>query len=104
MRPFAYERATGPAAAVRAASAGATDAHVRAHIQYLAGGTTLVDLMKLRSRTGAADRSAPARAATARHRGGTPHIETTLAPGDLITGFFVPAGPWTRRSASHKGT
>jgi xanthine dehydrogenase YagS FAD-binding subunit len=28
----------------------------------------------------------------------TPHIETVLKPGDLITGFFVPAGPWTRRS------
>lgn len=27
-----------------------------------------------------------------------PHIETTLAPGELITGFLVPAGPWTRRS------
>jgi xanthine dehydrogenase YagS FAD-binding subunit len=30
--------------------------------------------------------------------GSTPHIETTLAPGDLITGFFIPAGPHTRRS------
>jgi len=30
--------------------------------------------------------------------GETPHIETTLAPGELITGFVVPAGPWTRRS------
>jgi xanthine dehydrogenase YagS FAD-binding subunit len=28
----------------------------------------------------------------------TPHIETTLVPGDLITGFKVPSGPWTRRS------
>ncbi|HEY1639041.1 MAG TPA: xanthine dehydrogenase family protein subunit M [Rhizomicrobium sp.] len=28
----------------------------------------------------------------------TPHIETVLAPGDLITGFFVPAAPYTRRS------
>jgi xanthine dehydrogenase YagS FAD-binding subunit len=27
-----------------------------------------------------------------------PHVETTLAPGELITGFTVPAGPWTRRS------
>jgi xanthine dehydrogenase YagS FAD-binding subunit len=27
-----------------------------------------------------------------------PHKETTLAPGELITGFHVPAGPWTRRS------
>ena len=30
--------------------------------------------------------------------GNTPHIETTLTPGELITGFYVPAGPWTRRS------
>jgi xanthine dehydrogenase YagS FAD-binding subunit len=30
--------------------------------------------------------------------GDTPHIETNLAPGELITGFSVPAGPWTRRS------
>ena len=29
----------------------------------------------------------------------TPEAETVLAPGDLITGFVVPAGPWTRRSA-----
>jgi xanthine dehydrogenase YagS FAD-binding subunit len=28
----------------------------------------------------------------------TPHIETVLDPGDIITGFMVPAGPWTRRS------
>jgi xanthine dehydrogenase YagS FAD-binding subunit len=30
--------------------------------------------------------------------GNTPHIETSLAPGDLITAIEVPAGPWTRRS------
>jgi xanthine dehydrogenase YagS FAD-binding subunit len=30
--------------------------------------------------------------------GVTPERETTLAPGELITGFAVPAGPWTRRS------
>src|SRR5580704_9161720 len=29
--------------------------------------------------------------------GATPNVETALAPGDLITGFNVPAGPWTRR-------
>lgn len=29
----------------------------------------------------------------------TPEIETVLTPGELITGFVVPAGPWTRRSA-----
>jgi len=30
--------------------------------------------------------------------GSTPHLETTLRPGDLITGFFVPAGAWTKNS------
>jgi xanthine dehydrogenase YagS FAD-binding subunit len=30
--------------------------------------------------------------------GETPHIETNLQPGELITGFQLPAGPWTRRS------
>ena len=27
-----------------------------------------------------------------------PEVETVLQPGELITGFLVPAGPWTRRS------
>jgi xanthine dehydrogenase YagS FAD-binding subunit len=30
--------------------------------------------------------------------GKTPEIETNLKPGELILGFTVPAGPWTRRS------
>ncbi|MBS0334055.1 MAG: xanthine dehydrogenase family protein subunit M [Proteobacteria bacterium] len=30
--------------------------------------------------------------------GETPHLETTLAPGELITGFSAPATPWARRS------
>jgi xanthine dehydrogenase YagS FAD-binding subunit len=30
--------------------------------------------------------------------GSTPHVETQLAPGELIVGFSIPAGPWTRRS------
>jgi xanthine dehydrogenase YagS FAD-binding subunit len=30
--------------------------------------------------------------------GDTPHLETTLQPGEIITGFHVPSGPWTRRS------
>ncbi len=30
--------------------------------------------------------------------GDTPHVETVLLPGELITNFTVPAGPWTRRS------
>jgi xanthine dehydrogenase YagS FAD-binding subunit len=28
----------------------------------------------------------------------TPHVETTLAPGELITSFNVPAGAWAKRS------
>ena len=30
--------------------------------------------------------------------GSTPHVETILKPGELITGLTVPAGPWTHRS------
>jgi xanthine dehydrogenase YagS FAD-binding subunit len=30
--------------------------------------------------------------------GDQPNVETTLAPGELIRAFFVPARPWTRRS------
>lgn len=33
-----------------------------------------------------------------REPGDTPHIETTLRPGELVTSVFIPAGPWTRRS------
>ena len=33
------------------------------------------------------------------HRGpDDPNLETVLHPGEFITGFFVPAGAWTRRS------
>jgi xanthine dehydrogenase YagS FAD-binding subunit len=30
--------------------------------------------------------------------GDSPHIETTLAPGELITAFVVPPTPWAKRS------
>jgi xanthine dehydrogenase YagS FAD-binding subunit len=30
--------------------------------------------------------------------GDTPHVETVLMPGELITGFRLPVVPWTRRS------
>jgi len=30
--------------------------------------------------------------------GDTPHLETTLEPGELITFIHVPSGPWTRQS------
>ena len=33
-----------------------------------------------------------------REPGDTPHIETNLAPGELIIGFILPAASWTRRS------
>lgn len=48
--------------------------------------------------TGAAGTRTVPFAALHRPPGSTPHIETTLAPGDLVTGLSVPAGPWTRRS------
>ena len=33
------------------------------------------------------------------HRGADePHVESVLHPGELIVGFMVPAGPWTKRS------
>ena len=44
MQPFIYERATNPTDAVNAAS---LLANSRSEVQYLAGGTTLLDLMKL---------------------------------------------------------
>jgi xanthine dehydrogenase YagS FAD-binding subunit len=33
-----------------------------------------------------------------RESGDRPDVETTLQPAEMITGFIVPAGPWTRRS------
>ncbi len=33
-----------------------------------------------------------------REPGDAPNLETTLRPGEIITEFVVPAGPWTRRS------
>jgi xanthine dehydrogenase YagS FAD-binding subunit len=46
MRPFSYERATSVAGAVQAASIPA-DSPIGAPIQFLAGGTNLLDLMKI---------------------------------------------------------
>jgi len=49
MRPFSYQRATDPAAAAQALAAAVSDGHLltEASMQPLAGGTTLIDLMKL---------------------------------------------------------
>ena len=49
MRPFAYQRATDPSSAVQAlaAAAAANNPQTEATVQPLAGGTTLIDLMKL---------------------------------------------------------
>jgi len=49
MRPFAYQRATDASAAVAALAAAATDNNplIESKVQPLAGGTTLIDLMKL---------------------------------------------------------
>lgn len=48
MRPFTYARAVTPADALRLAAATThAEAHVTAPVQYFAGGTNLLDLMKL---------------------------------------------------------
>jgi xanthine dehydrogenase YagS FAD-binding subunit len=50
MRPFVYQRVTDPASAVQAlaaAASGADSPPTEAAVQPLAGGTTLIDLMKL---------------------------------------------------------
>jgi xanthine dehydrogenase YagS FAD-binding subunit len=48
MRPFLYQRATDPSAAVQALTAAADNNPLtQASVQPLAGGTTLIDLMKL---------------------------------------------------------
>lgn len=49
MRPFLYERADSPERAVRAAAAAPSGnpPHVQAPAQFIAGGTTLSDLMKI---------------------------------------------------------
>jgi xanthine dehydrogenase YagS FAD-binding subunit len=47
MRPFSYQQATDAARAVKAGQAGTGQGQTDAAVQYLAGGTTLVDLMKL---------------------------------------------------------
>ncbi len=68
MRPFVFERAGSPAAAVLAA-AGQAEGDEEA--QFLAGGTTLIDLMKLdvmRPETVTADRSTRTPRAAQRRR------------------------------------
>src|SRR5712675_290253 len=47
MRPFVFERVDSPAAAVRAGTAAQAASVLQNPAQYLAGGTTLIDLMKL---------------------------------------------------------
>jgi xanthine dehydrogenase YagS FAD-binding subunit len=47
MQPFIYQRATDPSAAVQALAAGEAVSSTEAPVQALAGGTTLIDLMKL---------------------------------------------------------
>jgi xanthine dehydrogenase YagS FAD-binding subunit len=47
MHPFVFERVDSPAAAVRAGAGTRTGSALQNPAQYLAGGTTLLDLMKL---------------------------------------------------------
>lgn len=48
--------------------------------------------------TGPAGRRTLPISALHRPPGDSPHIETVLTPGDVITAITVPAGSWTRRS------
>jgi xanthine dehydrogenase YagS FAD-binding subunit len=78
MRPFSYERATDAALATRYATAqGQTDAKV----QFLAGGTTLIDLMKL-------DVLRPERVVDITALKGR-HSEIEAGPGGLRLGAFA---------------
>ena len=47
MRPFVYEPVSSTAAALQAAARGHGPSNLQSPIQFLAGGTTLIDLMKL---------------------------------------------------------
>src|SRR4051812_41581353 len=47
MRPFQYQRAVDQAAAIQGFGAARDAAATESPVQYLAGGTTLIDLMKL---------------------------------------------------------
>src|SRR5690348_3497470 len=47
MQPFVFDYAASPAAAVRAGGAARASSPLASPTQYLAGGTTLLDLMKL---------------------------------------------------------
>ena len=47
MQPFAYQRAADPVAAVRLAARPTTEPPTRAPVQFLAGGTNIVDYMRL---------------------------------------------------------
>src|SRR5438128_2271066 len=106
MRPFQFTRADDARAAILAHQAEQSSNEGVSHMpgQYLAGGTTLLDLMKL-------DVMRPTRLidlnalkdrrlsqTELRSPGATPHVETTLAPGELITAFRVPVTPFARRS------
>jgi xanthine dehydrogenase YagS FAD-binding subunit len=47
MRPFVYQPVTTTATALQAAASGQGPSNLQSSIQFLAGGTTLIDLMKL---------------------------------------------------------
>jgi xanthine dehydrogenase YagS FAD-binding subunit len=59
---------------------------------------TLVALDAVAEIVGPAGDRAVAVEALHREPGDTPHIETTLVPGELVVGFLIPAAAWTRRS------
>src|SRR5436305_2000430 len=105
MRSFTYQRPSDPSAAIQALAmaVASNDPPTEAAAQPLAGGTTLIDLMKL-------DVMRPATVVEITGKSGVrnipfaqlhkppgdiPQIETTLAPGELISAFTV-SGRWPR--------
>src|SRR5438128_1462904 len=105
MKPFSYQRASDIASACASAALPAA--------KFVAGGTNLVDLMKLQieapaqlvditrlplariEETATPDGSTRAIPIDELYRppGDTPHIETALAPGELITSVLLPPPP-----------
>src|ERR1700677_1236273 len=83
MRAFVYDRASSEGTAIRAASmlAELPSAQGRAPVEYLAGGTTLIDLMKL-------DVMRPAQVVDLGALAGT-HDGISVSPGGVRLGAMV---------------
>src|SRR5947209_538635 len=95
MKPFRYHRASDIASACASAANPA--------VKFIAGGTNLVDLMKLQIEAPVQPITPAGSARTIpidslyRAPANTPHIETVLTPGELITSVLLPPPPSGRQ-------